>query len=67
MRCPNCGSNSITCIVDKNTTSKNFNGFDACCGVILFGWPGLLCGLCDTGTKTNTKTTNICNDCGRRF
>lgn len=67
MRCPNCGSDSITSIIDKNTTNKNFDGTGACCGILLFGWPGLLCGLCDTGSKTETKTTNICNNCGRRF
>lgn len=37
-------------------------------GYLLFGWPGVLCGLCNTGdTTTSTKTTNICNDCGNRF
>ena len=37
-------------------------------GYLLFGWPGILCGLCNTGdTTTRTKTTNICNDCGNRF
>ena len=37
-------------------------------GYLLFGWPGILCGLCGTGdTTTMTKTTNICNDCGNRF
>ena len=67
MRCPYCGSNSITSIIDKNTINNNFDSLGACCGILLFGWPGLLCGLCDTGSKTSTKTTNVCNDCGRRF
>ena len=77
MRCPNCGSTNISSIVDTKTRTKGFDGGDACCGYLLFGWPGILCGLCNTGdtttvcntgdTTTETRTTNICNDCGRRF
>ena len=68
MRCPNCGSTNISSIVDTKTKIKGFDGGDACCGYLLFGWPGILCGLCNTGdTTTETRTTNICNDCGRRF
>ena len=68
MRCPNCGSESISSIVDTKTNTKGFDGSNACCGYLLFGWPGVLCGLCNTGdTVTRTKTTNICNNCGHRF
>ena len=62
MRCPNCGSTNISSIINTNTHTKGFDGSDACCGYLLFGWPGILCGLCNTG-----DTTNICNDCGKRF
>lgn len=68
MRCPNCGSENISSIVNTNTHTKGFDGSNACCGYLLFGWPGVLCGLCNTGdTTTTTHTTNICNDCGKRF
>jgi uncharacterized CHY-type Zn-finger protein len=68
MRCPRCGSENISSIIDTKTHTKGFDGGDACCGYLLFGWPGVLCGLCNTGdTTTTTKTTNICNDCGNRF
>lgn len=68
MKCPNCRSSSISSIIDTHTNTKGFRGGDACCGYLIFGWPGILCGLCKTGdTQTMTHTTNICNDCGRRF
>ena len=68
MRCPRCGSESISSIIDTKTHTKGFDGGDACCGYLLFGWPCVLCGLCNTGdTTTTTRTVNICNDCGNRF
>ncbi len=68
MRCPKCGSENISSIVNTNTHTKGFDGGNACCGYLLFGWPGVLCGLCNTGdTTTTTNTTNICNNCGYRF
>lgn len=68
MRCPKCGSENISSIVNTHSHTKGFDGSDACCGYLLFGWPGVLCGLCDTGdTTTTTHTTNICNECGKRF
>ena len=52
MRCPNCGSTNISSIINTNTHTKGFDGSDACCGYLLFGWPGILCGLCNTGDTT---------------
>lgn len=59
MRCPRCGSENISSIVNTNTHTKGFDGGDACCGYLLFGWPGILCGLCNTG---DTTTTIFCYD-----
>ena len=68
MKCPKCGSESISSVVDTTTKTKGFDSANACCGYLLFGWFGILCGLCNTGdTTTTTKTTHICNDCGKRF
>lgn len=71
MKCPNCSSENISSVIDTHTHTKekDFSGGNACCGYVLFGWPGVLCGLCGSGSKTSksTKTTHICNDCGRRF
>ena len=45
MRCPSCGSDKIiTQPVTYTTTSEDVKGFDgcnACCGYLLFGWIGL--------------------------
>lgn len=67
MRCPKCKSENISSIVNTHTHTKGFDGSDACCGYLIFGWPGVLCGLCNTGSETTTHTTNICNECGKRF
>ena len=40
MRCPRCGSENISSIINTNTHTKGFDGSDACCGYLLFGWPG---------------------------
>ena len=68
MRCPRCGCENLTKEVYTltNTDNKNYDVGSGICGAILFGWPGLLCGLFDSGSKTTT-TTKIgyrCNDCG---
>lgn len=67
MRCPKCGSENISSIVNTHTHTKGFDGSDACCGYLIFGWPGILCGLCNTGSETTIQSTNICNECGKRF
>ena len=43
MRCPRCGSENISSIVNTDTHTKGFDGGSACCGYLLFGWPGVLC------------------------
>lgn len=76
MRCPDCGSHDVKQIpVATTTTTNNVKGFDgcsACCGYMLFGWVGILCGLCGMGEGTSkvTHTTRMereCQHCGRIF
>lgn len=76
IRCPNCGRQNIlyTPVTTTNTTGKNkgFGSISACLGFILFGWIGVLCGLCGMGkgkttTTTNTTVIRICQNCGYRF
>lgn len=64
MKCPNCGSENVNYIT--NTTTKGFGSGKACCGFLLWGWIGFLCGLCGMG-KQNTKEYWICNNCGNKF
>lgn len=64
MKCPNCGSENVNYIT--NTTTKGFGSAKACCGFLIWGWIGVLCGLCGMG-KQNTKEYWICNNCGNKF
>lgn len=80
VRCPNCGSGNIafTPITTTSTNTegktKGFGSIKACLGFILFGWIGVLCGLCGMGkgknkttTQTSTKVVRVCQNCGFRF
>ncbi len=68
MRCPRCGSYAIERIIRTDTTEKGFGFFKACCGYLIFGCIGILCGLCGAGKRrTFTTTSFICRDCGHRF
>jgi hypothetical protein len=54
--CPKCGSNNI--FISK----RGFNASDACCGALLVGPLGLLCG--QSGANTIEKT---CLNCNKKF
>lgn len=63
MKCPKCGSNNVQ--FSTYTKTSSFSFLDACCGTILMGPLGLLCGLCGIGSKT--KESWICLNCGHTF
>ncbi len=76
MICPKCGSNDVDNIPVTHTTTtediKGFDGCNACCGYLLFGWVGILCGLCGMGegrrkVTHTTKIEHVCRNCGKRF
>ena len=54
--CPNCGSSQIT------AQKKGFGGGCACCGALLFGPLGLLCGL-----QGANKVIITCLKCGHQW
>lgn len=54
--CPKCGSNNI--FISK----RGFNASDACCGALLVGPLGLLCG--QSGANQIEKN---CLNCGKKF
>ena len=64
MNCPNCGSSN--CFPMTETKSTDFDNVNACCGFLLWGPIGILCGLCGSG-ETTTKQYWKCGDCGRNF
>jgi len=61
IRCPNCGSERIAL---KTRESTGFEGTNACCGYILFGPLGLLCGL---SGQRESLTVRKCQNCGHEF
>lgn len=63
MRCPKCGSEHVQFATHTSGGGVSFS--DACCGYILMGPLGLLCGMCGSGVSTEEFW--ICHDCGNRF
>lgn len=66
--CPRCGSDDIEIITETNNETKGFGFGKGCCGFILFGPIGWLCGLLGMGSgRTSTNTYRMCRKCGARF
>jgi DNA-directed RNA polymerase subunit M/transcription elongation factor TFIIS len=62
VRCPSCGSSDIHFVTTE--TGSDFKGDSACCGFLLFGPIGLLCGL--AGDR-QSRTVRKCMNCGHEF
>ena len=68
MKCPKCGHTNCHHVSNTITSSKGYGVGQGCCGAILFGPIGLLCGACNMGkTTTDVNEYWICNDCGAKF
>lgn len=67
IRCPRCGSHDIMPVSEVSTKGKDFNTGDACCGYMLCGPLGLLCGATGKGKQTTTTTYWMCKGCGNKF
>lgn len=69
--CPNCGSDNLQTVVKTNveTHGKNYSASKGCCGALMLGPFGLLCGSCGQGQYTTTTNTTVlaCNNCGHEF
>ncbi len=67
MICPNCGANNSSVINETTTQGKDFDTGNACCGYILLGPIGILCGACGDGKKTINTNYFVCNNCGYKW
>ncbi len=67
MICPKCGENNSQIINEVTTTGKDFSAGKGCCGAILMGPIGILCGACGEGKKTHNNQYWICNNCGNKW
>lgn len=65
--CPNCGCDNCQIISESTTEGGKYGFGKGCCGYIIFGWIGLLCGLCGMESKTSTKSYWICPQCSNKF
>lgn len=67
LHCPRCGSYDIMPVSEVSTKGKDFNASDACCGFLLCGPLGLLCGATGKGKQITTTTYWMCKGCGNKF
>lgn len=67
LHCPRCGSHDIMPVSEVSTKGKDFKVGDACCGYMLCGPLGLLCGATGKGKQTTTNTYWMCRGCGNKF
>ncbi|MBQ2938438.1 MAG: hypothetical protein IJE05_06155 [Clostridia bacterium] len=67
MKCPKCGENNSQIINEVTTTGKDFSAGKGCCGAILMGPIGILCGACGEGKQTHNNQYWVCNNCGNKW
>lgn len=68
--CPNCGAPFADCVPLVKTTISGSGGyslFSGCCGTVLLGPLGILCGLRKQRLTTSNKTWWACRRCGKEF
>ena len=67
LHCPKCGSTNCTPVVETSTSGKDFSAGKGCCGWVILGPIGILCGACGKGKKTTSTTYWMCSGCGNKF
>ena len=67
--CPFCGKPDCHPLQKNETTvtNKSYGWGSGCCGMLLLGPFGLLCGLCGKGSKVESKSELwwVCKKCGK--
>ena len=64
VKCPRCGSTQVEFV--NKTHTQGVSGSNACCGWLLIGPIGLLCGLCGAG-NSSSRAVRKCKKCGKEF
>ena len=67
MRFPKCGNTNLQATTETRSSGKDFSASKGCCGWLLLGPIGILCGLCGEGKKINSTTYWLCPNCGNKF
>lgn len=68
--CPHCGapySNCVPLVKSELSGSGGYSLFSGCCGTVLLGPLGLLCGLRRQSFSTSNQTWWACRRCGKEF
>lgn len=65
--CPRCGSSNCQAVTQTDVSGGGYSASNGCCGYILFGPLGLLCGACGSKTKSQNTTYWICPNCNNKF
>lgn len=68
--CPHCGAPYSDCVPLVKTTFSGSGGyslFSGCCGTVLLGPLGLLCGLRRQSFSSSNQTWWACRRCGKEF
>mgnify|MGYP006369558999 CR=1 FL=1 len=67
MQCPRCGNINLQAVTEVNSSGKDFYASKGCCGYIIFGPIGILCGACGGGKQIRSTTYWLCPYCGNKF
>ena len=62
VHCPKCGSTNVHFV--SRSQSQGFNATNACCGYLMCGPIGLLCGV---NNDQEIETVRKCMNCGHEF
>ena len=65
--CPRCGGRDCQPINEQYTSGGGYDAGNGCCGYLLLGPIGLLCGACGSETKTTNVLYWVCKNCGHKF
>lgn len=67
MICPKCKNDGCQIFNETKTSGKDFSASKGCCGAILLGPIGILCGACGKGKQITNTAYWICPHCGYKF
>lgn len=67
MKCPKCGNENCQITTETSSSGKDFSAGKGCCGFLVLGPIGVLCGACGKGKKIQSTSYWVCPNCGKKF
>lgn len=67
MKCPKCGNENCQITTETTSSGKDFSAGKGCCGALLLGLIGVLCGACGKGKTIQSTNYWVCPNCGKKF